>query len=229
MTADGVIASDDPGAFIAKWRGAWPEWQFVEDFVPAPERALADAWRALQFELQEAAWGGADARPGEAKLGWWVEEFAGWAQGRRRHPLGVRLQRHAAPWTHLATALPTLAASRTRPNDAAHAWEQVAPAADAVATVESALLGGRADPSAAAAAWLHARLARHPGHAVPLDHDAPASWARALQRAWPDTRGLAASRRIELALARARLARHDASAPRGPVAALWAGWRAARG
>ena len=229
MTGEGVLPDGDVGAFIAKWRGAWPEWTIVERFVPAAERERAAAWHACQFELQEAAWGGADARPGEAKLGWWVEEFAGWAQGRRRHPLGARLQRHAASWPRLATALPTLAASRSRPTDAAYARAQIAPVADAVAAVEAELLGGRADPAAIAAAWLHARLARHPDHAVPLDVDGAPAWAADLARHWPDARGLAPSRRIELALARARLARGDGSAPRGPVAALRAGWRAARG
>lgn len=224
-----TAASEDADAFLAKWRGAWPEWAIVERFVPAAERELAEAWRALQFELQEAAWGGADARPGEAKLGWWVEELAGWSQGRRRHPLGAHLQRRAASWARLATALPTLAASRARPDDRSQAWQQLAPIAEAAAVVGAELLGGRADPATVAAAWLHARLARHSEHALPLDLEGPSAWAGDLVRRWPDTRGVAASRRIELAIARARLARGDASAPCGPVTALWAGWRAARG
>lgn len=229
MSDAGIVPVGDDAAFVAKWRGAWPEWALVERFVPAAERELAQAWQACQFELQEAAWGGADARPGEAKLGWWVEEFAGWSQGRRRHPLGARLQRRATSWARLATALPTLAASRGRPTDAEQARAQVAPVADAVAALEAELFGVRADPAAVAAAWLHARLARHPGHAVPLAVASAHAWAGDLARCWPDTRGLAPSRRIELALARARLAHGDASAPRGPIAALWAGWRAARG
>lgn len=230
---DGVSEAPSPGedasAFVAKWRGAWPEWGIVEGFVPAAEREVGSAWQALQFELQEAAWGGADARPGEAKLAWWSEELAGWAQGRRRHPLGAVLQRRAAPWGELARALPTLAASRGRPATAEQARTQIASVASVLAPVEAALLGGRAEASAVEAAWLHARLARHPAEGVPSDQPDTATWIAALRRAWPATRGLSATRRIELALARARLARGDASKPSGPLAALWAGWRAARG
>lgn len=220
---------DEAAAFVAKWRGAWPEWSLVEGFVPPGEREAGPAWQALQFELQEAAWAGGDARPGEAKLAWWAEELSGWAQGRRRHPLGAVLQRYPAPWTALANALPGLAASRMRPATAGHAWGGVADAAAAAAAVEAALLGGRADARAVAAGWLHARLARHPADAVPADQAAPAAWADSLLRQWPESRGLSATRRIELALARARLAKADAASPRAPLAVLWAGWRAARG
>jgi hypothetical protein len=225
------MATEDASAFVAKWRGAWPEWGIVDGFVPAPERSLAHAWSALQFELQEAAWGGADARPGEAKLAWWGEELAGWAQGRRRHPLGAVLQRGPAPWARLANALPALAGARARPADGDDAWAQLADVATATASVESALLGGLDGTDAAeavAAAWLHARLARHPRDAVPVDHPDARTWAGTLARRWPGSRGLSASRRIELAIARARLARGDASAALGPFAALWTGWRAAR-
>lgn len=220
--------AEEAAAFVAKWRGAWPEWALVEGFMPAAERAVAPAWQALQFELQEAAWGGADARPGEFKLAWWSEELAGWAAGRRRHPLGATLQRWPAPWTALAAALPALAASRAQPVDAAQAWEQMSAPAEAIAAVEAALLGS-GDARAVAAAWLHARLARHPDQAVPAGQASPAHWAVTLAAAWPSPRGLPATRRIELALARARLAAGDASTPRGPLAALWAAWRAARG
>lgn len=220
--------TDDAAAFVAKWRGAWPEWGVVEGFVPVAEREPGTAWQALQFELQEAAWGGADARPGEAKLAWWSEELAGWAQGRRRHPLGAVLQRRATRWSELAMALPSLAATRTRPASGDDARASLAPVASAVASIESELLGGRTDAQAVAAGWLHARLARHPADAVPLDQPDASAWARTLARGWPRATGAPATRRIELALARSRLARGDASTPRSPLAALWAGWRAAR-
>lgn len=225
---DGVIASADASAFVDKWRGAWPEWAIAEVFVPPSERALAPYWQALQFELQEAAWGGADARPGEAKLAWWAEELAGWAAGRRRHPLGAHLLARPAPWSRLASAVPALAASRARAADATAAWGSLEPVAAAVADCDAALLGRCADPAAVAACWLSARLARHPGDATPLNVATPAAWARALLHAWPSAKGAAATRRIELALARGRLRTTDPAASRGPIATLWTGWRAAR-
>lgn len=230
-SADGA----DLGAFLAKWRGAWPEWSVAEVFLPAERRPVVDAWQALQFEWQEAAWGGADARPGEAKLAWWVEELDGWSKGRRRHPLGALLQREAAPWRDIARALPTLSGTRERPPSAAAAWQSIEPLATALAQADSALTAGASDACVVAACWLHAKLARHGERAVPQDidgrdqTDARRSWAKALLAAWPGSRGIAPARRLALALARRRLAAGDASAPLSPWAALWAGWRGARG
>lgn len=227
MTGSATL-TDEAAAFVAKWRGAWPEWAIAAVFVPPAERALAPYWQALQFELQEAAWGGADARPGEAKLGWWAEEFAGWAMGRRRHPLGAHLLPRPAPWVDLARVMPALAATRTRPASADAAWSAIEPVAAALASCEAGLLGGPPDARGIAACWLHARLARHPADAVPLDAASPKAWAHALLQVWPAGRGSAASRRLELALARGRLRASDPSAPLGPLATLWSGWRAAR-
>lgn len=221
-------AIDDGADFVRKWRGAWPEWSIAETFVPAAERAVAPWWQALQFELMESAWGGADARPGEAKLGWWVEELVGWSEGRRRHPLGAVLSGRAAPWATLARALPDLAASRQRPATVDAAWSQLEPMAAAVAAIETRLLGGQGDARTVAACWLHGRLARHaPG----LVGDAPAAsaaWSAQLRTAWPRARGMATTRRLEAALAGARLAAGDAAHPRHPLVVLWTCWRAAR-
>ena len=65
-------------AFLDKWRERWPEWSVAEVFIPAHDREMAVAWFALLQELTDAAWGGSDPRPGEAKLGWWAEELLGW-------------------------------------------------------------------------------------------------------------------------------------------------------
>ena len=228
---EGSPVVDDGSDFVRKWRGAWPEWAIAEAFVPAAERAIAPWWQALQFELMESAWGGSDARPGEAKLGWWTEELVGWGQGRRRHPLGAALSRRQAPWSDLARALPALVASRSMPGSPAAAWEQVEAPASAAAGVEASLLGTRADARTVAACWLHARLARHPGGAVPSalkDGEPAASWRRELLAQWPSHGGLATTRRLESALARARLSGGDAARPRSPVVTLWTCWRAAR-
>src|SRR5262245_47654992 len=104
-------------SFIDKWRARWPEWTVAQVFVPAAQRPVATAWASLLQELTDAAWGGSDARPGEAKLAWWGEELQGWVQGRRRHPLGAVLQRLPAPWAQLAASLPALRESRERPRD----------------------------------------------------------------------------------------------------------------
>ena len=84
--------------FLGKWRARWPEWAIAETFIPEAQREVAQAWLALREEISEAAWGGQDPRPGDAKLGWWTEELMGWSRGARRHPLGQVLQKRAAPW-----------------------------------------------------------------------------------------------------------------------------------
>ena len=121
--------------FIGKWRARWPEWAVAEVFLPPAQRDLARAWATLQQELTDAAWGGSDPTPGEAKLAWWQEELAGWGRGARRHPLGTVLQRQPAPWAGLAATLPSLAASRDRPGTTEDAFASVRPFARAAAPV----------------------------------------------------------------------------------------------
>lgn len=226
-------------AFIAKWRARWPEWSLAEVFVPPAQRRVALAWAALQQELTDAAWGGSDARPGEAKLLWWQEELQGWALGRRRHPLATTLQRLPAPWAKFAAALPTLRASRERPGDGAEAFSRLQPLATVAAAVEQALFAApAADPPTArliCATWLQARLARDDGSAIPLSalaqatgDAAPSSWRRDLLRDWPQAGRASRPRRLWAAIARARLAHGDAGKPLAPWVALWIAWRAAR-
>lgn len=235
MSAASPLAGpvDDGADFVRKWRGAWPEWGIAEAFLPASERGIAPFWQALQFELQEAAWGGGDPRPGEVKLGWWMEELAGWGQGRRRHPLGARLLRQDAPWAALARALPSLAASRTPQPGIDAALRSLDEVAGAVGAIESALLAGRADAAAmVAACWSVGRLARHrAGMAAGADAaegGGADAWADELRVQWPDARGLAAARRLEAAIALSRLRAGSAARPCGPLRTLWACWRAAR-
>lgn len=241
---------DDPdglGAFVGKWRTRWPEWAVAEVFVPAAHRPVALAWAALQQELADAAWGGSDASPGQAKLLWWQEELQGWTLGRRRHPLGTELQRLGAPWEDLAAALPTLRDSRERPADPDEAFAQLQAPATAAAAIERVLFGGRPVEAATvrlvAASWLQARLARDAAAAVPLSAlagvdrnrdpshrglDAGAAWRVELLRQWPAAGEATRPRRLWAALARARLARGDAGQPLAAWPALWAAWRAAR-
>lgn len=236
------LAQDEPDAletFIGKWRARWPEWSVVEVFVPQSQRAVALAWAALQQELTDAAWAGSDPRPGDAKLGWWQEELNGWALGRRRHPLGITLQRVPAPWATLAAALPSLRDSRERPLDGSAAFSQLMPLASASVAVEQALFEGAAEGPVTArvvvATWLHARLARDGEAAVPLSAmaragqgDTEAAWRDELLRDWPAAGGATLPRRLWAAIGRARLLRGAPGRPLAAWTALWTGWRAAR-
>ncbi|KRD39292.1 hypothetical protein ASE35_02695 [Lysobacter sp. Root916] len=236
----GAAAPEDAlASFIGKWRARWPEWALAETFVPAAQRQTALAWAALQQELADAAWGGRDARPGELKLGWWLEELQGWSQGRRRHPLGQALQRQAAPWAALATALPTLLETRERPLDRDDASASLQAYAAALAAVDAALFGvaaGPGDTAATSAGLLHARLAHEGESAVPLgvlarvgEAGAVAAWAQELRAHWPAEPAASLPRRLWAALALARLRAGDAARPLSPWRALLSAWRGARG
>lgn len=231
--------------FIDKWRARWPEWRVAEAFVPEAQRETALAWFALRQELADAAWGGEDARPGEAKLAWWAEELHGWSQGRRRHPLGLALQRLPAPWQLLATCLPALRASRERQADAEQAVATLEPFAEAVAGIAATLFASPTPAPAAgavvsvlaeqvlqrgdAAVPLYARA--RPGDVVGPEITAR-DWAGELVRRWPSPREGSRPGRIHAALVRARLQRfaagHPSDAPLPYWIALFAAWRAAR-
>lgn len=240
--ADNDIAALE--SFVAKWRSRWPEWSVAEVFVPRGQRDIALAWAALQQELTDAAWGGSDARPGEAKLAWWMEELHGWGQGRRRHPLGFVLQRQAAPWARLGMALPALRESRERPGDQNEVVETLRPVAEAIAAVDLVLFGpaaGHGHESAVpaiTAALLEARLVLQGDAAVPLSvlaravarvgEGATGTWSRDLLEQWPRQSGNTVPRRLWTTLAHTRLQRGDAARPLSPWTALLTAWRGAR-
>lgn len=214
--------SAERDGFVDKWRMRWPEWQVAEVFLPGAGRERWLAWFALRQELVDAAWAGADPRPGEAKLGWWVEELQGWTQGRRRHPLGAGLQALPAPWARLAAGLPALAAARgVADMDAAR--NTLAPFADAIAAVDEALATDAHAPGADTIAF--GLL----GQRALLADDG--ALAQELLLHWPPAQG-ARGERILAALLRERLRRQAAGAeatrglPRWRVLAI--AWRAAR-
>ena len=232
--------------FLDKWHARWPEWGVVEVFVPPPQRDVGVAWFALQQELTDAAWAGADPRPGEAKLAWWVEELDGGSQGRRRHPLGLALQRSPAPWRSLAGSLPALVASRDPASDWEQAVQAMEPFAQQVSAVSDSLFDPRTtSPVAGAVAILLAqrlllcgdtaaplRIRARLGDAVP-GHATARAWAQELAQRWPDMQPGARPTRLLATLLHGRLRRLGAGAalaqPLPRLAALWAGWRAARG
>jgi hypothetical protein len=215
----------------------------AEVFVPVEHRDRAVAWFALRQELADGAGGGSDPRPGEAKLAWWSEELSGWAQGRRRHPLGLPLQRLPVPWTVLAASLPALQASRDRPADAEEALVAVEPYARAVGRIAASVFASRtpAPTPGIVAGVLAERLLQGGEAAVPLAFlarhgDGAAAlraWATELLQRWPLPYDGTRHGRVHAALVRLRLQRvtagraHDRPAP--AWRALLAAWRAARG
>ena len=221
MATNATGAAAERDGFIAKWRRRFPEWLIAEVFLPAPQRARWLAWLALRQELLDAAWGGADPRPGEAKLGWWMEELQGWAQDRRRHPLGLGLQSLSAPWAQLATSLPALGAVRGSV-ELASARVALASVAEAIAAVDAAL-GAEAsqhDADAIAFGLLAQRALLDDGDGL----------ARELLLV-PAQQGVRAERignALLLARLQRRIAGQDAAQPLSRWRALVIAWRAAR-
>lgn len=240
-----VSATQALSGFADKWRARWPEWRVAEAFVPASQRNIAVAWFALRQELTDAAWGGTDPRPGEAKLGWWIQELHGWSQGRRRHPLGLALQPLPVSWSLLAACVPALLASRERATDTEHAIVALESFAEGVAGIAATLFGGDSPvPARIVVVGLLAEQVLLQGDAaVPLRtraqlvETAPLraarAWAAELLQRWPQPHGGARPGRIHAALLRERLRRFVAGrAPSQPLPrwrALWIAWRAARG
>ena len=230
------------GAFVAKWRERWPEWNVAEAFVPARDRVVAAAWYALLQELTDAAWAGDDPRPGEAKLGWWMEELHGWSQRRRRHPLGQVLQPLAAPWSELGATLPALLAARDAAVDLEQALGVLGPVAQAIAATGDALFAG-ATTSPQPHSLLARQLLLRGDASAPLAVRArlgPGQPDLARGRAWAaellaGLRSTAGSRtqRIGEALLRGRLEGFRDGGPLGQppgrMRTLWGCWRAARG
>jgi phytoene/squalene synthetase len=235
-------------SFLLKWHARWPEWRVAEAFLPVPVREPAAAWMSLRQELADAAWGGSDPRPGEAKLAWWTGELHGWMHGEGRHPLARVLQPLPAPWDGLSAALAALADSRERASDFAEGRLRLDPYARALAAVGHALHGhGQAtDADADADAFAHALQAQRllgadPG-AVPLQILAALGTAAAeatarreavaaLLRGWRPVRRLPRTDALHQALLRARLRRVAGGADAAPLPAwraLALSWQAAR-
>ncbi len=229
--------------FIDKWRARWPEWNVVEVFVAPAQREVTVAWFALLQELMDAAWAGSDPTPGQAKLAWWAEELQGWSQGRRRHPLGIALQRLSAPWSSLAATLPAMMATREPADDAGLALDALQPVAVGVDDVTQALfpMFGAGQPANSTAGLLAQHLMLRGDAAVPLRTRARTktsdgnaitqAWATELLQRWPTDAG-ARPLRIFMVLLHERLRRFagggDLAQPLPRMTALWAAWRAAR-
>ena len=238
MSDTTIDVRDGLDAFTAKWRARWPEWRIAEAFVPVAQRECAVSWAALRQEITDATWAHRDTRPGDAKLAWWADELQGWSRGARRHPLGVALQRVAAPWATLAAALSTLPSTRERARDPEEASRGVWAMADAIVRIDGALPGASAGAAveAVSAHLLAVRAACDPASAAPLSivaeaqgSDSAARWRSTLLSHWPVAARGSTAWRLQCSLARARLQRGDLQAPLGAVTTLATAWRAARG
>lgn len=208
-------------SFTGKWRERWPEWELAGVFLDGAQRERAAAWLALLHELRDAAWAGAGAAPGLAKLAWWQEELRGWAKGARRHPLGQALQKLDAPWDGLGLALAELPATRAPDSEEADA-RALARFATALLACESALFGApppRGDEVQATVAALRAERAWVQG-----DDDAVRDCLGTITLA----PGLSRVRRLQHAVVRLRAEAPGTGRVR-PLRLLWAAWRAARG
>ena len=219
--------------FLDKWRARWPEWAVAEVFVPEAQRECVQAWLALRDELNEAAWGGEDPRPGAVKLDWWAEELAGWSRGIRRHPLGLALHKIPAPWHRLATCLPALRASREQAAGLEAALATLEPYAEAVAEVARHLFDSAAPAPARSVvvSLLAERMLRHGGWSTPQDALAVRDRARCLLAQWPRPRHGSRPGRIHAAIVRGRLQRCAQGKPARltRLKTLALAWRAARG
>jgi len=226
-------------SFLDKWRTRWPEWSVAEVFVAPARRDIAVAWFALLQEFDDVLNIAGDPLPADAKLAWWGEELRGWAGQRSRHPLGRLLEPVRGDWTSLADALPTLVEARAQPVDRHAGVVALSRYGEAVAAVETGVLG-RAPPSRGVIAQtLATRLAEAGTAGIPVDHrqgrddgDAIRAWAASLLEQWTPGEG-ARERRLLSAYAHGRLRR---LARRGEpavlpsrAALLFTGWRAARG
>jgi phytoene/squalene synthetase len=240
-----VIDSGPASAFVDKWLARWPEWRVAEVFVATPQREPIRALFALRQELLDAAWGGDDPRPGEAKLGWWMEELHGWALGRRRHPLGAILQRLPAPWSDLATAAASLPAARDAAASAEQARAALADFAKAVVAIDTALaaLPTSPSPDVETACLLCDQILLRGDAAAPLqvraglgsavaETTASRAWATEIERAWPRSGAGSRAARIAAALKRERLSRFAQGQPLAQAlprwSAPWTAWKAAR-
>ncbi len=214
-----------PDSFIDKWHARWPEWNVGVVFLPAAQRATTFAWFALLQELTDAAWTGADATPGLAKLAWWNEELQGWAKGARRHPLGETLQARAAPWAVLAAALRELQASRELPPATDPARSGLEAFAQALWQCEQQLFGA---DDAAGAGERHVVAELLAERSLLLNDS---DGARDLLAAWPQRVQGQRARRMQAAFQHQRLRNLLAGAPNrapAPWRSLWLAWRAAR-
>jgi len=223
----GRAVSAGADEFVAKWQARWPEWGIGAAFVPAAQRDIAFAWFALLQELTDAAWSGADATPGLAKLAWWNEELQGWAKGARRHPLGEWLQSQPAPWTALAAGLLPLQASRERSPATDPAQTGLDGFARAVVECEQAMFG-----SSVEAGWAGTTPVVFDLLAERQLRDGEAGQAaRLLGAVIPANPATTRPRRLHSAFLKQRLRSMAAGAPGRPPApwrSLWHAWRAAR-
>ncbi|MBS0214094.1 MAG: hypothetical protein JSR26_13105 [Proteobacteria bacterium] len=156
MTSIDHGAHGEAAAFIDTWHAREPEMAIAQVFCPRPLRLRFALWGALLMQWREAALELSDPRPTHVKCMWWAEEAAACAQATMRHPLTIALAKPDLPWPILAHAMASMAdADTSRPPDRMAAMERVAPLADAIATLESALFDIQVNDSMRRAVAVH--------------------------------------------------------------------------
>lgn len=194
-----MAATDASHAFAAKWLQAHPELGIALRFIEPGERDARLALDAIGREIELAATHIRETDVAARKLDWWLDELAGAAAGRARHPLTR---------THgVAAALARVPVS---------AWREIVTAA---LNVREQPPAASLDALLAAPRQLHRALAEVGRRAFGDDAVDAVAEARTLARAFRDALASAdalAVGRLPLpldALARHRLTRGDLALP----------------
>lgn len=145
-------------SFVDKWLVQEPEMEFALLFVPAPARALAACWGALQNELFDAMSQPRDAGVAQVKLAWWGEALARGAGDAAAHPLVRALFGHAAvgrvpadDWRTLVHAALQLGTHDATPVDVPDALRVRTAYAEAIVDLDAQLFAATPSNGAAAA------------------------------------------------------------------------------
>lgn len=149
--SDPRALSPEARSFVDKWLQLEPEMEPALLFAPAPERALAACWGALQNELFDAIAEPRDSGVAQVKLAWWGEALSRGAEQGASHPLVRALFAHAAAvqvpgadWQALVRAALDLGADESTPADMAAALRVRLAYARALGRIEAALFAATA-------------------------------------------------------------------------------------
>jgi hypothetical protein len=146
------VSEADP--VIEKWFAHAPEMRLLEVFCDPASRALVRCWGALLNEVDEATAELSNVAVAQAKLAWWGDELLHGARGAGRHPLVRALFSFdtaraidANRWSDIVLAALATTQDESTPVDIDAVVGSGLPLAQAIAAVETSLLGS--DPDAA--------------------------------------------------------------------------------
>ncbi len=130
--------------FCEPWLAREPRLLLACQFAPLGiDRGRFLATQVLVRELAQTAIAVSDRRVAQAKLAWWIEETAFWAQGHPRHPLAHGLDaRQSAPSLAQLLACATAWLSAAQPDSVATVMTQLQALAKPTANLAGARLDG---------------------------------------------------------------------------------------